>query len=281
MFCSPGLAARIDRAEGRLCAAIAHRIRDSSRPEPDAAGAFVFDIAGGVAVFAGRESPVNKMIGIGFDGAADRRDLDEIERRFAARGSRLQAEVSTLADPALHGMLASRGYAPSGFENVLGYPLTGPVHDTPPRIQVSLARPDELPALADAVVDAFAAPDTGGVGGDVIPPSQELREWCLITWSLPGFRAYTARIDGQLAGGGSLRIDGDVAQFSGAGTLPAFRRRGVQSALLRARLADAARAGCEVGVIVTQPASPSQHNAQRAGFSLLYARQLLVKGATG
>jgi len=69
-----------------------------------------------------------------------------------------------------------------------------------------------------------------------------------------------------------------VAQFGGAATLPAFRRRGVQTALLRARLAVAERAGCDIAVVVTQPASKSQQNVQREGFSLLYARQLLVKG---
>ena len=281
MFCSPGLAARIDRAEGHLCAAIAERLRASAPLALHAAEPFVFDLAGGVAVFAGPDSPVNKMIGIGFEAAVESSDLDEVERRFAAGASRLQAEVSTLADPAVHRTLASRGYAPHGFENVLGYPVTAMLEDPPPGIEVTVAGPGDLPALADAVVEAFAAPDTGGVGGDVIPPSEELRRWCLITWTLPGFRVYAARIDGQLAGGGSLRIDGAIAQFSGAGTRPFFRRRGVQTALLRARLADAARAGCEVGVIVTQPASPSQYNAQRAGFSLLYARQLLVKKATG
>ena len=38
-----------------------------------------------------------------------------------------------------------------------------------------------------------------------------------------------------------------------------------------------AAAGCEVGVITTQPASKSQQNAQRRGFDLLYTRAVLVK----
>ncbi len=60
-------------------------------------------------------------------------------------------------------------------------------------------------------------------------------------------------------------------------TAPAHRRRGVQTALLSARLADAAAAGCDVAVITTQPGSKSQQNAQRQGFDLLYARAVLVK----
>jgi ribosomal protein S18 acetylase RimI-like enzyme len=68
-----------------------------------------------------------------------------------------------------------------------------------------------------------------------------------------------------------------VAQFAGAATAPAHRRRGIQSALLSTRLADAAAAGCDVAVITTQPGSTSQQNAQSRGFDLLYTRAVLVK----
>ena len=37
----------------------------------------------------------------------------------------------------------------------------------------------------------------------------------------------------------SMRIDGSLAQLTGAATLPAFRRRGLQTALTLHRLADA------------------------------------------
>ena len=60
-------------------------------------------------------------------------------------------------------------------------------------------------------------------------------------------------------------------------TAPAHRRRGVQTALLSARLADAAAAGCDIAVATTQPGSKSQQNVQRQGFDLLYTRAILVK----
>ena len=74
-----------------------------------------------------------------------------------------------------------------------------------------------------------------------------------------------------------MRIAEGVAQLTGAATAPAYRRRGVQTALLAVRLADAAAVGCDVAVIVTQPGSKSQQNAQRQGFDLLYTRAVLVK----
>jgi ribosomal protein S18 acetylase RimI-like enzyme len=58
-----------------------------------------------------------------------------------------------------------------------------------------------------------------------------------------------------------MDIQDGFAQFS-AGTAPAFRRRGVQSALL--------------ALVTVQPGSRSQRNVQRRGFDLLYTRATLV-----
>jgi len=63
-----------------------------------------------------------------------------------------------------------------------------------------------------------------------------------------------------------MRLCYGVAQLCGAATLPAHRRRGVQSALLASRLHDAARQGCDIAVVTTQPGSKSQQNVQRQGF---------------
>jgi len=53
VFCTPALAARIDRAEGRLCAAIARRmIEPRAAAEP-----LVLEVGGGLVVFAGLASP--------------------------------------------------------------------------------------------------------------------------------------------------------------------------------------------------------------------------------
>ena len=69
------LAARIDRAEGRLCAAIAQAV---AARYPDLAP-FTAEIGGGVAVFAGPGSPSNKMIGVGFEGVPDEAELEAVE----------------------------------------------------------------------------------------------------------------------------------------------------------------------------------------------------------
>lgn len=272
MFATPQLAARIDRAEGRLCAGIARGAAKAGNAD----GAVV-KIGGGVAVFVGVGSPTNKMIGVGFDGVPSDAELDHVERLFARHRAPLQAEISTLAAPDLHATLVRRGYEPKGFENVLGCDVTTIEQQPPDGITMEPVSAGARDRWVDVIIEAWAHPDTGGIGGDTVPPSDELRRWLEVTMSVPGFEYVAARIDGMLAGGASLRIDEGVAQFAGAATLPAFRRRGVQTALLRWRLAQARGMHCDVAVVVTQPASKSQQNVQREGFALLYARQLLVK----
>jgi len=58
----------------------------------------------------------------------------------------------------------------------------------------------------------------------------------------------------------------------GASTLPAFRNRGVQTALLKQRLARAAAENCDLAVCIAAPGSSSQRNVVRLGFSVLYTR---------
>jgi hypothetical protein len=79
LFALPDLAARIDRAEGRLCAAIAREFQHAR----------VIEIGGGVAVFAERDSPSNKVIGAGFSGPVDDTILSGVEAHFAAEHARL------------------------------------------------------------------------------------------------------------------------------------------------------------------------------------------------
>ena len=234
-------------------------------------------VAGGVASFAEPGSPFNKVAGLGFAGVPDAAALDEIERAFAACGAPVQVELPHLADPAIGALLTDRGYRLESFENVLGRALRDePERVTPPGIEVRPSGDDEFDAWLDVVADAVAHPDTQGVPWhEEFPREVYIRAERDV--AAAGVVRYAALRDGVLAGGAGLRIAEGVAQFAGAATAPAHRRRGIQAALLSARLADAAAAGCDVAVIVTQPGSKSQQNAQRRGFDLLYTRAVLVK----
>ena len=231
-----------------------------------------------MASFAERGSPYNKVVGLGFGGVPSTTALDEIEQAFAARGAPTQIQLAHLADPYIGELLTGRGYRLESFENVLGCAIArGLKRTTPAGIEVRRSGDEELDAWIDVVVDAAAHPDAQGVPGMKSSRARSLRTRNAERDSAAaGLARYAALPDGVLAGGASLRIDNGVAQLAGAGTAPAHRRRGIQSALLSYRLADAAAAGCDVAVITTQPGSRSHQNAQRRGFDLLYTRAVLV-----
>jgi GNAT superfamily N-acetyltransferase len=274
LFCDTALAGRIERAEAQLIA----KASEAARRRGADAGGFVIPIAGGVASFAGEDSPFNKVAGLGFGGTPGAAALDEIERAFAACGAPVQVELAHLADPDIGAFLTGRGYRLVSFETVLGRALTAePERVTPPGIEVRPSGDDELEAWLDVVVDAGRPPDTPRLPWHEEFPREALAgaERDLVTAA--GVIRYAALRDGIIAGGASFRPAEGIAQFTGAATAPAHRRRGIQTALLSARLADAAAAGCDIAVVTTQPGSKSQQNVQRRGFDLLYARAVLVK----
>jgi GNAT superfamily N-acetyltransferase len=260
VFCSLELAARIERAEAELMAACARR-------------GFAQPVAGGMACFAGPDSPYTKVAGLGFAGLPD---LEPVERAFAERGAPVQVEVAHLADPALSGLLIDRGYRLEGYENVLGRALDS----VPPPvagIEVRRSEAAELDAWRALVVDATLVADSEGVPAHEEFPREVLDAALRDFFALGDAVRYAAVRDGALAGGASFRAVDGIAQMTGAATAPAHRRRGIQNALLAARLRDAAELGCSVAVITTQPASKSHENAQRQGFELLYTRAVWVR----
>jgi GNAT superfamily N-acetyltransferase len=273
LFCDTALAARIERADADLMA----RAAEAAHRRNPGAGGFAIPIAGGVATFAEPDSPFNKIAGLGFAGVPSATALDEVERAFAAVGAAVQVELAHLADPALGALLSARGYRLASFENVLGLSLAGlPERVTPAGVEVRRSSDDELEAWIDVVAEGVAHPDVQGV-----PSHEEFPRDVVVRaerdFAAAGVSRYVALRDGAFAGGASMHIAEGIAQLTGAATAPAHRRRGVQTALLAARLADAAAAGCEVAVVTTQPASKSQQNVQRRGLHLLYTRAVLLR----
>lgn len=85
----------------------------------------------------------------------------------------------------------------------------------------------------------------------------------------PGITCYMATVDGEPAAAAMLSVEGDVAYLANASTLGPRRGLGCHSALLRARLRDAARAGCTVVLGGAAGGSTSHRNMERAGLHTL------------
>ena len=280
---STTLAARIERAECDTVLAFAEQLHARGTD------VLIQEIGGASAIFAGEGQPINKLAGLGFAAGVDEASLTALEHAFDERSADLRVELATLADPSIGVLLTRRGYELVGYENVLGLPLGDGIVNSLSRdkdadvargVVVSRAGEEDTRAWIDTVADGFSHPDQF----DGPPPTesfdrQQIVDVFTASTLARGMALYLARRDGTIAGGGAVRISNRLAQLAGAATLPGHRRRGVQSALLRARLLDAATQGCDLAIVTTEPASKSQENVQRAGFVLLYARAVLVRRA--
>jgi GNAT superfamily N-acetyltransferase len=280
LFVTASHARRIEHAERSLVVEGA----TAARRRIDHDQMVIAPIAGGAAVFTEPGSPFNKLAGLGFDGVPDEHALAVIEREFERRDCPLQVELASLADPAIGRLLTRRGYELVGFENVLGRPLasesTESLPDAPPdrSVVVTRAGPDDGESWMHAVTTGFLHPDAfDGPASHESFERDVLERIYTDLAAVSSYERYIARREGAVAGGASLRLDEGIAQLCGAATLPDHRRHGVQTALLRYRLLEASRRGCDIAIVTTQPGSKSQQNVQRFGFTLLYARAILVR----
>jgi hypothetical protein len=83
-----------------------------------------------------------------------------------------------------------------------------------------------------------------------------------------GFHPLLARIDGAAAGAGSLTVRDGVGSLGGGCVRHAYRRRGIQLALLRARMRLAAQLGCDLVTGAAAMGSESLRNQHRAGLQI-------------
>jgi len=103
-------------------------------------------------------------------------------------------------------------------------------------------------------------------------------EWMSRQPAMARWRTFGAFDGDALAAVGALYLNGDYGGMSGAATLPAFRNRGAQGALITARIEAAATEGCdwvisETGAETVDDPNPSLHNLHRQGFTDLYDRR--------
>lgn len=174
-----------------------------------------------------------------------------------------------LVDPNLSGAAAAeRELTRAGYER--DYDWMRFVRDAhPPRFQVS----DEVE------VEELDGSDEEAPFGSIAAHSFGFPPWVASLFAplptLPDWRCYLARVDGEPQACAAMLVDGEVAELGIAATLEGGRRRGCQLALLARRIEDAAEAGArtlfvETGARVPGRPSTSYGNILRAGFEEAY-----------
>jgi GNAT superfamily N-acetyltransferase len=242
--------------------------------------------AGGVMGYGGPGSWQNGAYGAGMTGPVSDEELERLCTFYRARGVEPRIELAPCADRTLVEGLAARGFVIQTFENVLFLPLDGSAPAAPP---VPWPTDDAGRPLAfrrldprdDADVRRFAEVVAAGFRPPGAPPSASDLETTRRTLANAETETYFAELGDQIAGGGSLDVFPDVAALFGASTVPAFRRRGIQLALLAMRLARARERGCRLATIGSQPGVPTERNAMRLGFRVAYTKVILRKPEPG
>ncbi len=260
VFADLDLSRRLERAEGQACLEFAEARR---RLYPDS-GATWIECAGAYAVFDGVDSPVTQSFGLGLSEPLSQASLDRIESFFLERGAGVVHEVSPLAGIETLDLLCTRGYRPVELSSVMYRPVERPVRKDHGAIIVRVAAIEDAPLWASVSARGWAHEH---------PELQDfLEQFGAIAFARQQGVNFIAELDGEPGATGTLCLHDRVALFGGASTIPEMRRRGLQTALLEARMSYAFDRGYELAMMVTEAGSQSQRNAERKDFRIAYTR---------
>jgi len=222
--------------------------------------------------FEGSRDPMlNRVLGLGVGLPATRAGVETLVGWFGARhAERFLVHVSPSALPAeLRDWLIAAGLRP--FRGWVKF-ARGRELVTPPETSLSVraAGPELRDDFARIACQAFGLP-------------KETQSLTAALCGRPPWHCFVSFAGETPAGIGALYVEDGVGWLGFGATLPAFRGRGGQSAVLAARLEAALDAGCRVVITETGEAVPgdkqhSYRNISRAGFRELYLRENFVGG---
>lgn len=259
-FADFALAQRLERAEGYACTQFAAA---RSRIFPDSGSTWT-ECGGALLTFDGIESPTTQSFGLGLSEELTDAVLAESEAFFFTRGTAATHEVSPLVGPSALQLLCARGYLPIEVSNVLFRSIEKPGPASESNLRVRVVGAEETALWGDV--------STRGWTYEHPELEDFMRRTCHLLVNREGSPCFLGEVDGQPGAAAAMVIHKGVALLAGAATLPEKRCRGLQGALLEARLNYAYEQGCDLAMMVTEAGSNSQRNAERKGFRIAYTR---------
>jgi ribosomal protein S18 acetylase RimI-like enzyme len=206
-------------------------------------------------------------------GPVDEAALARLEAAYAERGLGVEIDLCPHADPRVPALLGRRGYAVNAFSNTYARTVADVSDRATPGIEI--LRGDAADALfVEASVAGFSLQAQQR-------PTELLAALARIAQARDDTALFVARVDGRVAGSAGLAVmatpRGRIGELYIASTLPGFRGRGVQTALLHARLAAARDAACALVFVGARPANTSARNTERAGFGLAFTKATFAR----
>lgn len=212
---------------------------------------------------------LNRVIGIGLNDLATPEQLKGLVKLYSQAGvPRFFVQVSPAAQPSDLGFRL----AALGFRH----------HNNWIKLYRDTSAPP--PVTTNLTVRQIDGEDAGAFGRIVARgfnwPAAAQR-WVGELVGRPGWRHYLAFDGTTPVATGALFVSGDHAWVDFAATLPQYRGRGAQSALMARRILHANELGCRLLVVETaedtpQKRAPSYRNMLRFGFQRAYVRPNFV-----
>ncbi len=260
------LARRLEDAElwgGKRFAVAIQKLEPSTRAESLA-------MAGGNAMYMGAGHPLTQALGVGLDRPVTPTEFNELEDFFFSRRAAAQIVVCPFTDASMMELMGERGYSLHHFENVLYRPLAPGERFNIQTDGFLLERnkPEYFETAAWIQAQCFFR--------------EEAADYLPLAWAsfmIEDSLSYIAWVGQDVVAvtGGILLRDLKLASFFGTSTLAPYRGRGIQTAMLQARMADAVAAGCDLAFVGAMPGSTTQRNAERLGFRVAYSKTVMVR----
>lgn len=208
---------------------------------------------------------INRVVGLGLQVPPGAALIDELIASYQRAGaSRFFIQPGPLAQRAgALPLLEAKGFRHHNNWVKLYRPVQ-PLPSAETDLRIEEIDATERDSFADIIVRGFEW-------------TEALRPYLAHPVGRPGWKHYLAYEGDHPVACAALFIRGEYASMAFAATLPGYRGRGAQSALLARRFRDAAEAGCRWAVVETgeeQPGRPvaSYRNMRRLGFEAAYVR---------
>jgi GNAT superfamily N-acetyltransferase len=213
----------------------------------------------------------NRVLCCGLDQPVTRTDISSWLERYKAAGVH---SYGVQVSPALQPASATQLLVQEGLRRhdswTKVYRAAEPVVETAGVLRVERAGPAQAAMAARIACVAFGM-------------SLHVSSWLEGLVDRPGWRHYLAWDDDDPVGTAAMFVHHDIGWLGIAGTVPAARRRGAQTALMARRLIDGAAEGCrwfvtETGEDLPERPNSSFRNMVRAGFQIAYKRPNFMPG---
>lgn len=236
---------------------------------------------GGVAARGSPGTWVNSAVGMALRGPVARHEIESVLSWYESASVEPRFEVAPFVDAAFLDDCAALGMVVRAFENTFFRTLKRdeplrPVVDPPAGLSIAIVDPRD-----ETAVHSYSLVVTTGFFPEGMTPRAEDLAVTARAVRHPRTLAFTASLAGRVVGAGAMEIADQCAALFGLSVLPEFRRRGIQQALLAARLSEAARRGATLATIGSRPGVATERNVRRMGFQLAYTKVILVRPGPG